>query len=253
MSAETINKFTNDTAKRYETFCYSIIGLLSKTLDGPDAFKPTARMSFKNNAISLALMFLEVESKAIEQNSTVVLLQAISDIERDTNKLVSESVKTSLINALSETVSDTNATINDQADRDLRTVIKRVRDMIIRASMLESQRGWSATASLLAVRESEKKSISFEYRDKIGRKWGSERYVRSLIRSHYISTYNEAYMFALSKLGINMAKLVSQDELKLEVEFRIFDLDSRSNTPTYQDLIDARAIHPNSSYLVSHN
>lgn len=249
MSIELVDMNTGETVERYSAFRLSLIGLTHRVIDGRAPTSGLSRSEFKSKAMSLAVSFINSEYSYVHANTTKAVLRAVSDATSSIDVVISSSDKKMLIDSIDEVVEDVMSSLESQLERDVRSSVKQLRDMAIRVDLLKSQKGWSQVASLIAVRERERKDINFEYRDAAGRRWKSDRYVKTVARSHYLNSYNDAYVYTLAKAGVNCANLVSKDN-KVDVPFRIVDDGSSSHLVIYEDLISAGVIHPNSSYLV---
>ncbi|MCG5512855.1 hypothetical protein [Ectothiorhodospira shaposhnikovii] len=141
------------------------------------------------------------------------------------------------------------ASLQAQIERDVLAAERQVRHMAMRVRMLADNQGWSLSASAIAVREQTQGDPRFRFVDRSGRAWGSQRYVRTLLRALLFELHNECTMILLADMGFDSAVVRYPEPHRFDGI--IISLIGHDGLPTYDQLRDD-VFHPNSPALISH-
>lgn len=248
MKIERVDELAQEAASRYRTFSLAIRGLYETTVAGRGATFGGARQSFQIRAHELLSEHARREKSITQVQTDVLTSESVSDAYSDMGaSILGQNTSVSILSATMQAMSDMLELLESQLSKDASAAKKALRDFAIKVDILRQQRGWSMSASQIAVRESTK-SPKFQFIDRAGRRWNSERYVHNLIRNHYLSVYNESYILAALSLGQDTLTLRAPE--KPDLAFRIMDSSENLELPTYGDLIDRGVLHPQSNYLV---
>jgi hypothetical protein len=254
MEVTHVDRLAQATADRYGAHLLALGGLFAKVIDGPNPVSEKARNEFRAEATDLTLRFALDESARVRRASKEVALSAVSDAQAalgSAARALSDEQRMMLLGLVGDAAEDVTARLTAQLRDDVRTTHKRLRNFAIQVDMLRSQRGWSLAASIIGVRERNKGDVRYHFVDRAGKRWQSDRYIRTLVRGAYLTIYNEAFLYLLGVSGKTLARVIGPEAGRGNdgVIFAFVNDGKNEPLPTYADIKPA-VFHPNALNLV---
>lgn len=137
--------------------------------------------------------------------------------------------------------------VRAQYERDARLMRLHVSKVSLAAHRRMLVLGESGLTALEAADREMKEHFRFTYRDRLGRRWDSGRYMRVMLRGHLVDAVNWAEMESLANRGIRKAVVYRPGHPDHGKEFSL--VAGEQNLPSYEDL-RRDVFHPNSLALV---
>jgi len=250
MSLILIDDLAYRASERSRTFTLALSGVVLQALNGLESAQRSAKKMFAERSESLFVSHFFNEQEHLSKGSATIAAVAYSDamISLDRDDQFSED--DSLNSHVAEVVEQVNQSLTAQVHRDYNQAKKALRDVSLQVDMMTRSRGWKRSAALIAIRQQNSQEIKFSFKDRSGRSWASDKYTYTLLRSHYLSIYNEVYLYALTQGKIEVAHVKHEDANHKHNGLRFSIAPSETNESDYFSIAPS-VFHPNSRALVS--
>ena len=238
MHQAKLDAISGQCAEQYRTLLTAIVGHFAKALDSTDPTSPKVRTQFR---------------RSLEQLSRAFLAGMVEQVKAHTRELRDDALKTASRPLSDPELRDLDEHLQDALDdlqdalraclaRDCRAAEHELRKFAHMVNLTQSSSGMSRIGAIIKVKYGRVSDFSFSQADRIGRKRVSDAFVRALIRHHLVITCVETQMFAIAKLGFDLAR-VGDTNLIISIT---------GTTPGYESYDDVRddLFHPNSSATV---
>lgn len=248
MSHEIVGVINDTVAadkERYAAYTFGLLGMAGQVLNGPDPTAPRERNAYEFGARRLSLRFASDERASLERQTLWIAQRALESVPEAILNLEQANLLRERLLGAAEITSDA---LIAQAGRDANVPKGVLMQLAIRTDMLKNQPGQTKSAALALVRQQTDKLLEFKFIDRAGRRWDSLRYIETLVRGHYLTTYNETVMYVLAANGHEIGQIVSDNQLVNGVHFR-FAGAAIDDLMTYEDM-HASVFHPNSDAIV---
>ena len=190
--------------------------------------------------------------QSIEIVSHEVIRQATAQAAKDTGVQTLETFKSLMGSDLDDMmVSNMRVVAEDvimQMQRDANTVATQY-------GQLRYQAGIRYTSGLEADRVRKEalvmaETMPFSFMDRAGRRWLSERFVRTRLNMHLFQTHNDVYLYGLSMMGADVAALsyLKPHHDRQGMQFSISG--ETDGLPAYAEVRE-KILNPNSEAVVS--
>ena len=179
-----------------------------------------------------------------------------SDIERQRDGAIKETLTALGVSdgLASETTiehadliaSELEGTLRVQLERDISALVKGLRDIALRASLVGRARGISRLSALAAMRaDNAPQTPQFAFLDRAGRRWSSERLIKTVWRHALVLTWNETALLTMSEYNVTDAQIEHPDENYAELG-TVISLAENAAGITWSQVRDD-LFHPNSN------
>lgn len=235
----------NAARLRYLAAMYGVVGAFSGALESKAPGSPATRAALVVKITAITAAFLD---------STLELVNGQIDL---LVKLAQDASSASLRDEQRGEVAQYVATLKSDLRASLQTVLMgnvngvltELRKTALSIHLLQSTRGMNRVGATLRAKSEFSTKPTFTTADRVGRKWASEIYVASLVKSALADAYNEVFLFCMSQSGIDLAQL-SYDDAAHDGQGRVFSITGATpGYPTWSDL--APLFHPNSTATVT--
>lgn len=251
MSLALIEARTQAQEERYGAFLLALRGVADAFVDSPHVGSVLAHRELEDRTRLLLDRTRADMSEQLYEDT-----RALADAARRT---VSEALGASLAQeanpefalALRERLVAATRAVESRLEYALDTTAHgtktALRRLALRAAMLARQRGWALRAAVVSIRERERAQLKSTVADRAGREWDAQRYVRTLLRGHYLSVYNELVLAELALRGEQTARIVidGEGERRLAVV-----PGAEPGLPSYDELA-AELFHPNGKAVLA--
>lgn len=190
------------------------------------------------------------ESQLLIDQSDLLAKKAYAKAMRDIGKKGDLEDRPELLRYIDETTQDTFSALYQQIFRNQQQAEKHLRNVALQVQMVSDTRNWKRSAALIAVRKNLATQFKFNFADRSGRRWDASKYVRTLLREHYVTLYNEVYLYALSKRNRLTAYVKNEDVNHKDHGTRFYILPISKKDPLYSSIKD-QIFHPNTRSLVT--
>ena len=234
---------------RYNALLQGFSGLFSQALSSPDFTSSKARTWLSKSAYTLARSFLENE-RAIAQVET--LESGLRGASAGVNDLGGIRHDPEVGTQLSELASAScDALIREiaiQIERDILTLVKKLRDLALSVNLMSSSGRLSRKAAMTKVKIDQGTSPSFSFVDRANRKLPSHKFIRAIWRQHLLTAHIEAHAKFLANAGLTRASIQSPNA-DHRFNNMIVGLTGEDDLPPLVDVMQ-EVFHPNSeAYL----
>ncbi|NQZ53222.1 MAG: hypothetical protein HRT93_03100 [Piscirickettsiaceae bacterium] len=230
-----INSVTKSFVDRYNAHIMSKEGLLRRFATSPTMSSEVTRSALRHAVWEVSNDFAREESQRLASQMWKLANYGTLD--------------DNFVDSATVTIADVMDSFHSQVRRDDHAVLKHFNDMSLRVGMMSRQRGWSRTASILAVKSQFDREINYSFTDRAGKGWGSLRYISTLVRGSLLNIYNESQLYAIAVSGKNKAYVKNANTGHKHHGMPFF-ITPTGEGQTYGD-IRKEVFHPNSSSIVS--
>lgn len=200
MNGVSLNKIAERASHRYSEFLSSLKGIFSGALLSPN-FSPSLRERVVVEAYGKAVAFLEEEKKHIETDIVNVVNDSIdyADTELD---LEEEEFSLAIQENIDTLVDSLDNLYRIQIERDINTLNNMLKSAYLRNAISARSSGVKNTGGIsAAIARDALARASFEFLDKAGKRWPSDRYIKTIYRHSMVMTWNETMMIRASEVG----------------------------------------------------
>lgn len=247
MILDKINSATGLVVGRSHSHSLALSGLLSDVLNQPEFYTQKYKSHFISMVWELTFEYMMDQYARITGASNELMMTGHAHGKQ---LQFSNDIDIELVIASDESTRAAYDKVDAQARFDAEAIIKKFSDISMQVVLLSRQKGWSTSASIIAVKSKMSADTRFRFLDRAGRSWDSTAYIKTVTRQHFLLTYNESYLFSASSRGTNKFKVVTKDigHTNNGVKFLLAPTDE--DAETYYDIRE-RVFHPNSNALVS--
>lgn len=238
MIIDLIDRTARRYADAYGQFLLALTGVVANAISDRNAFAPLAMTKLTLTSYEVAGSLLNAHR--VSDDGEQVMLEAIvtggglDDADTEVIRGHCGGVWASAQEALTKSALGDQGAAKDAFRRFLFDAMLKTNRM--------GERGALVAASLIHLPV----KASFVKKDRSSKTWTSAVYVRTVIRSAMLSTYADAYLFALSANGFKLARVVYEtpDHKNNGI---VFSIDGSSpDVPSYED-IRPTILHPNAT------
>lgn len=245
MDAKAVATLRERVVNGYNAYTMGLIGVVQTTA----ARLPLGSHDdeFWGGVSSLTRLSRGLIRQEIELATYAVKVAAIADVTSDSGVTTTSVFESIIEGDIGEMmINNMRFATNDilaQMERDART-LKQMYDQIAYQSKLRFVNGASAASAGKAANV----EVGFMFMDRAGRRWKSDRYVRTRVNIHLVQTYNETYLYGMKVAGLDEAELRYADPEHERNGYR-FSISGSGEWPSYVDVRD-NILKPNSLALV---
>jgi len=251
MEARTLSQEVDKFSGRYATYLNALLGVLTTIIDGPTPTSERARQAYNMRSLAMFRNALEAESGLIRYVFTQVKSRAIYNAIEDLGLDSAESVESDLLSQFIEEQShEAIELLRAQMLRETRTGRQYLRDFAMEVSLRVNGAGQREAAALIAVKK-DMGPLSFTHMDRRGYRWKSQRYIETMFKSYLFAIYNESYIYALARHGVNEAVAYHDDPNHRNNGLRFSFAQREDGLPFYKD-IRKDVFHPNANLIVAY-
>lgn len=135
----------------------------------------------------------------------------------------------------------------NQASRDADAARAHARRQAMAINMVSTSQGVNLITAAIEVQRS-RKVVEFGARDRAGRLWGAENFIRTVVRHHLLTIYNDTYLSVLADHGVMTAK-VQADTPAHRYDGVLFSIVPTPGVDLTYEMIRSQIFHPNSNCL----
>lgn len=236
----------------YNSYGLTLMGALASVMAQPDPTSEQASRHLYNQTANEWAGFLSRFSVDFSKKTDYVIASAIQKVSRDLGvrsiEVLSDSLNIEMGEFINGQHDDTLQAIRAQFDRDRRSVIAYLRDFSHEVHLRTLKGNIALRSAIVAVRIAKESPVQV-YFDRSGKRWKGERYVRTLMTSHFVKMYNETYLYAMKLLEKNLARVKHLDQNHRSHNMMFAITSDEFGVPSYLELRES-VFHPNSLALV---
>lgn len=236
MIIDRIDSYADGLAGRYNAHLMSLEGLLRRYVEQPNLDSQSQRDAFRDDLWFQSAIFSNDELSRLRTEFWATVTP--ESHEHESFVRASEVALASVLDSFAS-----------QMRRDSDVIVKYLADMSLRINMTQRQRGWSRSASIVAVKQEFNSDIKYSFVDRSGKHWDSTRYIRTLVRGALLTAYNESLLYVAAMSGKNRA-YVHNANTEHKAHGTSFLITPTGEGQTYNDIRGA-IFHPNSQSYVS--
>ena len=245
MIGNRLTQTAERAAQRYRQLLAGFDGIYHQALSvDPGTSKSQRRAT--QDAYQLADAYLSEEAIHIDESLSLIRNDAsfniLSQLSYPDSVPSEEVVKH--VEALG---TDLDAALRVQIERDVASILKGLRGVALRASIIATGRNIPRSSALKIVRAD--KEINFTFQDRAGRNYPSAKYVRTVWRKALVQSWNETALLTLAANGETVAEIQHPDESH-EWQGELLSLTEEGTLPTWND-VQEDVFHPNTEAWVS--
>jgi len=201
MTPNQLTEAAQRASERYTVMTGAFRGALVDAV-GRNPADMRSRASLKRACLDIALVYLrgeienisyDVDDAAQDETDRFALSYTGSTVRDDMSALTLDTV------ALAKESLETE--LRAQIERDINQVLSRFKDFQIETHMLADSERISLNAAKLRVQMKGETKASYYFRDRIGRRFESRKFVRAIWRNTLLQVGNEAFMISAAKAG----------------------------------------------------
>lgn len=248
MITKRLSEIAEGAGERYLTVIFALRGSYDRALSANSPLAPQTNKLLSRDVFNISRMHLESEEKWLEELVWEVASQAITDALQalDLGNSSPDGMD-ALSDHLSAIWEHLRSEIAVQLERDASAIVQKHRKLGLQVKTQANATGWSESATLIHLRMSDR-ALKFYFQDRAGRKWPSQKYVRTVYRGTLLALYNEVYLFTLAERGQRRAMIWHSDP-NHRYAGTLIALDDDPKLTTYES-IKEDAFHPNSDAVV---
>ena len=246
MDRNSIDGLAANAAERHKTYLLGIIGATSIALDSPMFEKRLDQRGLTLALTTLAASRYRVEKKMLLEQSITLATAAYNQALLDVGVTGFARISTpELIDHVAGMSVIAGEHLLAQTQRDKNMAIKRLRTAALKISITQRDKRMTRSQALIAIRRQSREGMKFDFKDRAGKSWSSSTYIYSMMREHYLSVYNEVYLYTLAKHGTLVAHVTHPDPNHKHFGMKIATLIGGPDIPSYA-AISREVFHPNS-------
>lgn len=228
--------------ERYVNFLLSLRGVLSAS-SGVPVKDNRAFANIRMGSYEVAQTFMESEVEFFERD-----LQSLQDRARalaQSDVLSGAPSKTLVLSDYAdELVTWFRQELRSQIERDINTAVQKRREIALDATLMARSKGYSEEVAY-QLASSRRGGVNFYFKDRAGRKYPSQKFIRQLYRQGLITIAIESYALEAAAYGVAELEIVHPDNNHGYVGERI-TLVEKPNMLTLAEVRD-EVFHPNSN------
>lgn len=239
----TPNRYTevsHQAGVRYQTVLSTFRGMLFAFLAQPFSIRMAADL--RRNAVEVGRMFIRSEEPLIEEALEESARSAVETAQRDLGLTVRAEISSAQSAFLAQHNDYLLSEVQAQLSRDVEMLVRRYREF-----GLEAHLNQTAGEGLIAPRVTTDRT-RFYFRDRVGRLYPSQKFIRSVWRHSLVTIGAEFYCMEAVSAGAQEVEVVHPDVGSRFNGLRI-GLTERSSAPAFIDVRD-EVFHPQSQAVL---
>lgn len=248
MNGAILSAHADAAASRYLLLLNGLRGIQAQALTQGNLIAPAVLERVARQGYQIAERYLTSERDNIAQTTQ----QIATDAQQRAQSDLGVSSDTALTARTSELLSLAGEILRNeiviQAERDVGKLKGELRQAALEVELAAMSQGISRESALIQQRLNAGKT-AFTFQDRAGRRWASQKYIRTIWRQHLLTSWNETYLTTLADHGVTTAEIQHPDPASRFAGMKISILPS-TDLPSYGELRQ-EAFHPNSEARVS--
>lgn len=241
MNPNTLTEIATQASTRYQSVLDTFRGLLAGAQTR--AFSMLVVSGLRKQAQSVALAYLQVERDHIEEQLLGVAQEALGRARSDFGVLSGADVPLNLQAFLEQSGAYLEGEIRAQLFRDIEAAVSRYREFAVAAELRSRSAGVSIGQAIASINSDQR--LKFNFRDRIGRLYPAQKFIRSVWRHTMLLVSTEFYMLEAASYGAATFTLDHPDQTATWAG-TVINLDATS--PLSFQEVRAEVFHPNSNY-----
>ena len=245
MNSNRLSSAAQRAGLRYKVFLTGLESLFIEFSLSPNPGSSSVKVRATARGYELANSYLAEE--------IFVIKAAVTQESEDAVQVTLRSLDISDTETDSDVVEHTDAiavelegALRVQLERDIAAMCSELRHTALRAQLTASAGGITRKSALAAMRSA---SPTFQFTDRVGKRWASEKYIRTVWRLALVMAWNETAMLTMAERGVVQATIEHSDESFTERGTVISLADS--TTSVMWDQVRDDVFHPNTSAWLS--
>ncbi len=232
-------------SERYLLVLQSLRGILAQALNRPDPSASALRSFIREEAIRIAEVFLESEHREIIANMQSIACLASADAFRSLGAdVVRNESSGAVVELLDAQEKYLLSEIAVQLERDIAGLLKHWHMAALQIHRLERLYRLSREAAIARFRISEQQKLKFWFKDRHGRRYPSQKYVRTVMRGALLDLAVNAFLGVMADAGVSQLAVIHQDTKHSYFGLTVSVVDDGVD-PFIEDVRDD-VFHPNS-------
>jgi len=233
---------------RYLMVIQALRGVYHSAISGSNPFKELVRRRLLDEAHNIGRSFLETEAQQVNYELSQIALVAVRDARTAVGAGVgAQELDKRVSDHLSEIAQQLQLDITHQLQRDIDTVQRKFRSMMLQANLKATATGGKRQSHLVNLLAHDQGDLKFTFTDRLNRRWPSQKFIRTIWRAAMVQVYNETIMIVGSEFGVDRFKVTGEDPAH-KFYGEILTLDSGANS--YAGMKD-EIFHPNTNLRLS--
>lgn len=240
MNPEGYTQSAFKAAERYQslltTFRFMLMGSLS------DPFSAKRADELRAAAVDVGRTYYRTERTIIEQEVRASAQNALQTAQRDLGVRVADDIPDALSAFLEQHIAYLDGEVRTQLSRDVEMLVRRYREFAIEAQLTANAVGFNMTAP---VQVGAQDKARFYFRDRQGRLYPSQKFIRSVWRHTLLTVGAEFYLLEAASRGVQQAEVV-HPEPNHQFNGTVIELSNLGGGQTFIDVRD-EIFHPQSN------
>ena len=243
MVSDHFTEVAGNASARYQ----NVLDIFRNLLTGAQTQSFSARRLaiLRQQANDVAVTFLQSEREWIKEVLFKTALNALQSARKDLGGKSDTNLPETLRSYLAQSEEYLEGEVRAQLFRDIEAICRSYREFAVAADMLSRSTGVSSSHAISSISSGGR--FKFMFRDRIGRLYAAQKYIRSVWRHTLVCLSVEFYILEASSLGAEKFTINHPDATSAWAEVE-FDLDPESSV-NFQ-AIREEVFHPNSNYSV---
>jgi len=248
-SSYVLTEWAAGAADRYRLLLFVLSGAAGRAVD-ISGRKATVRPTLANELEKLVGTHMGGESEILLSRALEIAGVAVARANRDLGRIeVTSQLPDTLRTLVIESAQALVKEVRLQAGRDADAAIQFARRQAMAINMAAASRGVNLTGAAIEVRQAAQ-DVEFGARDRAGRLWGAQNFIKTVVRHHLLTIYNDAYLTVLADHGLSTAKVLA-DNPEHRHNGVVFSITATPGAELTYEMIRAQVFHPNSNCLCS--
>lgn len=246
MISTLLDEASTKAGERYVNFLMSLRGVLGTSLSSrPDDMR--AFEQIRAGAYSVAEVFLEQEEERFAMDLLSAQERAEELVQSDALGRYDGSAG-ALSDYSEELVVWFRQELRAQIERDVNTLVAKRRELILEAAVRSRSSRLDMMESYLELIRNGREKVDFYFKDRSGRRYPSQKFVRQLYRHGMLTVAVEVYALEAADMGFSELEIITRDSNNSYSGQRI----TLSAEPGMLKLSDVRdeVFHPNSNSFI---
>jgi hypothetical protein len=230
------------SAGRYSLFLAALNNIYLQEIQKPHPGAAHTRKLATAKSLAVANTYLGSELGHLSQAIEAQRLDGVESTQHDMG-LTNLNTDAGAENAQAHFVDLENA-LRVQLERDIASMLRGLRNVALRAQISARARGITPHVALAQLRE-EGTTPTYNFQDRAGRRWPSEKMVRVFVRHALVQVWNETAMIEMSERGVTQA-IIDHPDADFSERGQVIDLTENpgSDSLIWADVKD-EVFHPN--------
>lgn len=242
MDGDALTRVAERAGARYGQLLEALRGLLPLVALNP--WGDRARLDLQARAYAMVLPWLEDERALIEAALLQAGQEALDATTQDLG-IAGESLTDDEQAHLAELSIDLENLVRVQLERDISLLAGALREIALRGAISARSRGVSRTGVLAPLIADAMSRMRFEFADRAGKRWPSQRYLKTLWRQALVIGWNETALLVMADHGLDQAVIDHPDPNHSE-NGTLISLTEAANGLLWSD-VKPDIFHPNTS------